>query len=89
MQVFLKFINYNKKFIQEYSQKIMTLINLIVKNRSWKWNENEQATFERLQIVYLNNSVLKIIVMKSFIKIEIDTFDLIIKTSFSQQADDK
>ena len=41
MQIFLKFVNYNRKFIQEYSQKIMTFTNFTVKNRLWKWNKDK------------------------------------------------
>ena len=80
MQVFLKFVNYNRKFIQEYSQKTMTFTNFTVKNRWWKWDEDEQITFKRLQDVCLNNSILKMIDMNSSIKIETDSFDLIIET---------
>ena len=84
MQVFLKFLNYNKKFIQKYLQKIITLTNFTIKNRSWKWNEDKQTAFERLQNVYLSNSILRMIDMNSSIKIETDTFDLIIKTCLNQ-----
>ena len=41
VQAFLELVNYNRKFIQEYSQKTMTFTNLTVKNRSWKWNKDE------------------------------------------------
>ena len=89
VQAFLKFVNYNKKFIQEYSQKTIVLTNLTVKNRSWKWNENEQMTFENLRDVCLNNSILRMINMSSSIKIEIDASDLIIEACFSQLVNDK
>ena len=46
-------------------------------------------TFERLQNVYLNNLILKIIDTNNSIKIEIDTFNLIIETCFSQQIKNK
>ena len=83
VQAFLKFVNYNRKFIQEYSQKIITSTNFTIKNRSWKWNEDQQTAFERLRDIYLNNSVLRMIDMNSSIKIEIDTSDLIIEACFS------
>ena len=89
VQAFLEFVNYNRKFIQEYSQKAMTLTNLTVKNRPWKWKEDEQTTFERLRNACLNNSILRMIDMSSSIKIETDAFDLIIEACFSQQADGK
>ena len=88
-QTFLKFVNYNRKFIQEYSQKILTLTSLTVRNRSWKWNEDEQTTFERLRDACLSNLVLRMIDMNSSINIETDIFNLIIEACFSQQINDK
>ena len=84
MQAFLKFVNYNRKFIQEYLQKIMTFTNFTIKNRSWKWNEDEQMAFERLRDACLNNSILRIIDINNSIKIETDAFDLIIEACLNQ-----
>ena len=89
VKIFLIFVNYNRKFIQEYSQKIMTFTNLIIKNRSWKWNEDEQTAFEKLRNVYLNNLILRMIDMNSSIKIKTDASDLIIEIFFNQQIDNK
>ena len=43
VQTFLKFVNYNRKFIQEYSQKIMTFTNFTIKID----RENETKTDKR------------------------------------------
>ena len=83
MQAFLEFVNYNKKFIQEYLQKIMRFTNFTVKDRSWKWEEDEQTTFERLRDACLSNSILKMIDMSRLIRIEIDAFNLIIEACFN------
>ena len=49
VQVFLRFVNYNRKFIKNYSKKIISLINLTIKNRLWSWRTQKQQTFERLR----------------------------------------
>ena len=67
----------------------MTFTNLTIKNRSWKWNEDEQMIFEKLRDIYLSNLVLKLIDISSSIIIEIDAFDLIIEVCFSYQINDK
>ena len=84
MQAFPKFVDYNRKFIQGYSQKIMILTNLTIKNRLWKWNEDEQTTFERLRNACLSNSILRMIDISSSIKIETDASDLVIEACFNQ-----
>ena len=33
VQIFLEFVNYNKNFIQKYSQKVITLTNFTIKNK--------------------------------------------------------
>ena len=35
VQTFLKFVNYNRKFIKNYLRKVISLINLTIKNRPW------------------------------------------------------
>ena len=67
----------------------MTLTNFTIKDKLWKWNEDEQTTFERLQNACLNNSILRMIDIDSSIKIETDAFDLIIKECLNQQANNK
>ena len=37
IQTFFEFVNYNRKFIKNYFKKIISLINLTTKNKSWNW----------------------------------------------------
>ena len=37
VQTFLKFVNYNRKFIKNYSKKVIFLINLTIKDKPWNW----------------------------------------------------
>ena len=43
---FLKFINYNRKFIKNYFKKVISLINLMTKDRSWNWRKSEEEVFQ-------------------------------------------
>ena len=42
VQVFLKFVNYNRKFIKNYFKKVISLINLTNKDKSWSWKIQKQ-----------------------------------------------
>ena len=42
---FLKFVNYNRKFIKNYFKKTISLINLTVKDRSWNWEKLKKEVF--------------------------------------------
>ena len=49
IQAFLKFVNYNRKFIKNYFKKIIPLINLTIKDKLWIWKHQKQQTFEQLR----------------------------------------
>ena len=42
VQAFLEFVNYNRKFIKNYFKKIISLINLTIKNKPWIWKYSKQ-----------------------------------------------
>ena len=46
VQAFLEFVNYNRKFIKDYFKKVIPLINLTIKNKSWSWGTQEQQAFK-------------------------------------------
>ena len=58
VQVFLGFVNYNRKFIKDYSKKVIPLINLTIKDKPWSWKNQKQQAFERLKDVCLQQSIL-------------------------------
>lgn len=76
---FLRFVNYNRKFIKDYFKKVISLINLTVKNRSWNWEKSEEEAFQQLKQAYLKKSVLKMFNSKKLIRIETDASDLAIE----------
>ena len=58
VQAFLGFVNYNRKFIKDYSKKVIPLINLTIKDKPWDWRNKEQQTFEQLRDACLQQSIL-------------------------------
>ena len=86
---FLKFVNYNRKFIKDYFKKAISLINLTVKDRSWNWRKSEKEIFQQLRQACLEKSVLKMFNSKKSIRIETDASDLAIKVCLNQEHKDK
>ena len=46
IQTFLRFVNYNRKFIKNYFKKVIPLINMTIKDKLWSWELKEQQAFE-------------------------------------------
>ena len=76
---FLEFVNYNRKFIKDYFKKVISLINLMMKNKPWNWEKSEEEAFQQLRQAYLEESVLKMFNLKKLIRIETDALDLAIE----------
>ena len=87
VQFFLGFINYNGKFIEEYSKRALPLTNLIIEKNPWQWEEKEEAAFQNLKAAYCTQPVLKIFDPEKPIQIETDASDLAIGACFSQKYD--
>ena len=49
IQSFLKFVNYNRKFIKNYFKKAISLINLMMKDKLWSWEKSEKEAFQQLR----------------------------------------
>ena len=88
-QSFLKFINYNRKFIKNYFSKAISLINLTTKNKLWSWKKKKRNAFNKLQQACITNSVLKMFDTKKSIRLKIDASDLVIEACINQKHDDK
>ena len=85
VQFFLRFVNYNQKFIKHFSQIEASLHNLIWKNKSFIWDEKCKMTFQKLITVCTFKSVLWMFNLKKSICIETDASDLIIEECFMQE----
>ena len=80
LQSFLEFINYNRKFIKNYFNKAISLINFTTKNKFWSWKKKERNAFNQLQLTCIINSILRMFDTEKSIRLKIDASDLIIKT---------
>ena len=89
VQAFLKFVNYNRKFIKNYSKKVISLINLTNKDKSWNWKTQKQQTFERFRDACLQQSILRMFNSKKSIRIETNASNLIIDVYLNQKNEDK
>ena len=89
VQAFLRFVNYNRKFIKNYSKKVISLINLIIKDKTWNWKSQEQQAFEQLKDACIQQSILQMFNSKKSIRIETNASNLIIGACLNQENEDK
>ena len=89
VQAFLEFVNYNRKFIKDYFNKAISLINLTTKNKLWSWKNQEQKAFEQLKDACLQQSMLQMFNSKKSIRIETNASNLIIDACLNQENEDK
>ena len=82
-------MNYNRKFIRDYSKKVILLTNLTKGEKIWSWGKNEQAAFEELRRECLKQPVLRMFNPKKPVRIETDASDLVIGGCLIQQEDGK
>jgi len=89
VQGFLGFANFNRKFIEGYSQKALPLINVIRKDIEFQWGEKQQKAFEELKQACANPSVLCTFRANEPARIETDASDLAIEACLYQQKENK
>ena len=89
VQTFLGFVNYNRKFIKNYSKKVISLINLTIKDKPWSWENQERQAFEQLRDACLQQSILQMFNSKKSIRIETNASNLIIDACLNQENEDK
>ena len=89
VQVFLEFVNYNRKFIKNYSKKVISWINLTTKDRAWNWKVQKQQAFEQLKSACLQQSILQMFNSKKAIRIETNALNLVIDACLNQENEDK
>ena len=89
VQAFLRFVNYNRKFIKDYSKVVVSLIKLTTKDTKWTWTDTEQEAFDKLKQAYAKKSILKMFDTTKSIRMKIDASNLIIKTCLNQKYEEK
>ena len=89
VQAFLRFINYNRKFIKNYFKKVISLFNLTIKDKIWRWGSQKQQAFKRLRDACLQQLILQMFNSKKAIRIETNASNLIIDACLNQGHEGK
>jgi hypothetical protein len=71
----MSFANFYRKFIREYSGVSVLLTDLIKKNKTFVWTENEKIAFKELKRQFLEAPILAIFNLKEYIVLKIDASD--------------
>jgi hypothetical protein len=58
LQRFLKFANFYRRFIKEFSTVTKPFYNLLKKGQSWKWQNSHEKSFRALQKAFFTAPVL-------------------------------
>ncbi len=94
IQVFLKFINFYRRFIHHYSQIAESLTELLrdsvkdVKMSSFIWSSEAKSAFNQLRDVFIRAFILRHFDLERHICIEIDTFNYAVASILSQSDDE-
>jgi hypothetical protein len=68
------FANFYRKFIREYSDVLILFTDLIKKNKTFAWIENEKTVFKELKRRFLETPILAIFDLKKYIVLKIKNF---------------
>ncbi len=94
IQVFLKFINFYRRFIHHYSQIAESLTELLrdsvkdVKMSSFIWLNEAKQAFNQLRDVFMRAFILRHFDSERHIHIEINVFDYAVASILSQSDDE-
>ncbi len=94
IQVFLRFINFYRRFIHHYSQIAESLTKLLkdsvkdVKMSSFIWLSEAKQAFNQLRDVFMRASILRHFDSEWHIHIEINTFNYAVMSILSQSNDE-
>ena len=76
--LFLKFVNFYKKFIKGYLNIAILLINLIKNDIPWIWGYKEEEAFNKLREQFDKGKILIPFNVLKEIVVEIDVLDYVI-----------
>lgn len=89
LQSFLGTINFNRKFIQGFSQTSLALTRLTRKDTAWTWTGEQQKAFDKLKEACTKDPVLRTFKPGDPIRIETDASDTATGACLLQKHDDK
>jgi hypothetical protein len=88
IQAFLRFVNFYRRFIKNFSKIVKSLIRLTRKNQSFYWSKNCQIAFEQLKKRVIEASVLSYFSSELETFLESDSFDYVSVEILSQKEND-
>jgi type IV secretory pathway ATPase VirB11/archaellum biosynthesis ATPase len=69
------FANFYRKFIRKYSGVLISLTDLIKKNKTFAWTKNEKTVFKKLKRRFLETPILVIFDSKKYIILKTNVSD--------------
>ena len=88
VQSFLGFINFYRRFVQDFSHHARPLFDLTKNEVKWKWSEPEQSAFDSLKKVVSSAPILMSPDNSRPFRIEADSSDFATGAVLSQQSPD-
>jgi hypothetical protein len=88
VQSLLRFVNFYKRFVYNFSKIIDLLINLIKKKMKFLWNNKCQQTFVTLKKTFISDLTLIHFNLERLIIVETNAFDFISDDILSQYNDE-
>jgi len=86
VQAFLGFVNFYRRFIQDFSAKARPLFDLIRSEQVWTWSGREQTAFEDLKMAVTTALVLMSPQDLEPFQVEADSLDFATGAVLSQQS---
>jgi len=86
IQAFLGFVNFYRRFIQDFFAKARPLFDLTRSEQVWMWSRREQAAFEDLKTAITTTPVLMFPLDSEPFWIEVDSSDFATRAVLSQQS---
>ena len=83
---FLEFVNFYKRFIQNFSHMVK-LLNKLKRKKEWTWTEEHQQTFEELKEKIMSQPVLSLLKREDKFRVETDALGHAIGEILSQEQE--
>ena len=85
VQVFLGFVNFYHRFIENFAKMSKPLSDLTKKNCTWNWDNEQQNAFEVLKKAFTTAPILRILNNKDPFKLSTDTSNFATDVVLSQK----
>jgi len=85
VQAFIGFVNFYRRFIQDFSTIAQSLFDLTRSDQAWNWGTKEQKAFECLKIAVTTALILASLQDSEPFRIEADSSDFASRAVLSQQ----